>query len=340
MFFLGEYQVKRRDVMIAGAAATMAVSTSQKSSLAKEQERLKLTAELCESFVGPTFIATWPFGKASCDRGKAVYQDAGNMRDAIELGIQVTELDESNASVGVGGAPNANGIVQLDACFMDGRRQTAGSVAAIEDFPNPISVARRVMEESKHVMLVGQDAGKFAASQGFERKNILTESAKRKWLAWRAQNPAGKAKLEHGTHDTIAMLGVGSDQHIVGGCSTSGLAYKTPGRVGDSPLIGGGLYVDGAVGAAGATGIGENILRYCGSFLTVEFMRQGMTPTEACEATIKRIADGEQKAPKDLSVNFIAINKDGVVGGAGTDNFHFAVTDARKSVVIATKPIR
>ncbi len=163
---------------------------------------------------------------------------------------------------------------------------------------------------------------------------MLTEKSRKRWLEWKAAQSSGVSAADK-SHDTIALLGVGSDSHLCGGCSTSGLAFKLPGRVGDSPLIGGGLYVDGEVGAAGATGVGENILRYCGSFLIVEFMRQGKSPTDACEAAIRRIAAGDGKAPSALSVNFVAVNKAGTIGAAGTDKeFIAAVVDARRSVLV------
>jgi N4-(beta-N-acetylglucosaminyl)-L-asparaginase len=277
----------------------------------------------------PIFIATWPFGQAACERARSVLSSGHSLLDAIERGINLTELDETIDSVGYGGLPNAAGVVQLDASFMDGRRQQAGAVAALEGFPNPISVARRVMEQTKHVLLVGRDAAEFATRSGFATRDLLTPTARSAWEQWKT------AQQSVPTHDTIALLGLAADGHLAGGCSTSGLAYKLPGRVGDSPLIGSGLYVDGQVGAAGATGVGENVLRYCGSFLIVEFMRQGMTPTEACAAAIRRIAAGDRRPPAELSVNFIAVNAAGTVGAAGTDaNFQCAVVDGQHSRLV------
>ncbi len=282
----------------------------------------------------PRFIATWKFGQPACDKSLAVLQSGGSLRDAVERGINVTELDESNRSVGVGGNPNADGVVQLDACFMDGQNQQSGSVACLEGYPNPISVARKVMESTRHVMLVGHDAAEFARRQGFASRNLLTPAAKQAWESWQQKQREEGVTATPDNHDTIALLGVDKAGALVGGCSTSGLAYKLPGRVGDSPIIGSGLYVDGKVGAAGATGVGENVMRYCGSFLVVEFMRQGMTPTQACEATIKRIAEGEDRAPSELSVNFVALNASGQVGAAGTDGgFRCAVVGPTHSVV-------
>ena len=271
----------------------------------------------------PLFIATWKFGLPACIQSLETLIKTESVLDAIEMGIRVAEADPSVDSVGVGGAPNANGVVQLDACFMDGATHRAGSVAALENFPHPISVARRVMEKTKHVLLVGAGAAEFATEQGFESQVLLTEKQKRRWQDWKAQQsketePRAVLAVPP-NHDTIALLGIDSKGNIAGGCSTSGLAYKLPGRVGDSPIIGSGLYLDGEVGAAGATGIGENVMRHCGSFLIVELMRTGMDPTAACRATIERIAKTEKKKPADLHINFLAIDKKGRWGSAGTD---------------------
>lgn len=287
----------------------------------------------------PVFIATWPFGKPACDRSLQVLQESGSLFDAIEKGINVAELDESNQSVGYGGLPNADGVVQLDAVFMDGVRQQAGGVAGLEGCRTPISVARKVMEETPHALLVGDGAAAFAQAHGFDAQNTLTAKAEQAWKRWKA-NQAKKPSITD-QHDTIALLGLGADGHLVGGCSTSGLAYKLPGRVGDSPLVGSGLYVDGKVGAAGATGVGENVLRYCASFLIVEFMRQGVSPTDACEKAIRRVAEGEQKMPSELSINFVALDKSGRVGAAGTDKgFRYAVVTESKSEVLTPRLVK
>jgi isoaspartyl peptidase/L-asparaginase-like protein (Ntn-hydrolase superfamily) len=285
----------------------------------------------------PLFIATWPFGLPACQASLKTLNSGQSVLDAVEQGIKVAEADTEVDSVGVGGIPNAVGVVQLDACIMDGATHKAGAVAALEDYPHPISVARRVMEKTKHVFLVGRGAKEFAEKQGFEKQELLTQLQKEKWNKWLSE----QKKVPADSHDTIALLGIDQDKHIAGGCSTSGLAYKLPGRVGDSPLIGGGLYVDGEVGAAGATGIGENILRYCGTFLIVEFMRQGLDPTAACRAAIERIAKGDRKKPQDLSVNFIALDRQGRFGAAGTDEaFVAAVVTAQEAKLIKPELVR
>ncbi len=269
----------------------------------------------------PLFVSTWPFGKAANERSLEIFEGGGSVLDAVEMGIHVPEADSSNASVGLGGIPNAEGVVQLDACIMDGEGQRGGSVAGIEDILHPISVARKVMDETKHVMLVGEGARQFALSQGFEKVNLLTEEQRLKWEKWKEE----QHKADN--HDTIALLGVDANGHIAGGCSTSGWGYKLPGRVGDSPILGSGLYVDGQVGAAGATGLGENVMRYCASFLAVEYMRQGKHPQDACISAIKRVIEADPRPVEDLHINFVALDKQGRYGAAGTnEGFKYSVT--------------
>ncbi len=269
----------------------------------------------------PLLVSTWPFGKPANEDGLRAFEKSGSALDAVEQGIWNAEGDAGNSSVGLGGIPNAAGVVQLDACIMLGPGHKAGSVGSIEGIAHPISVARRVMEKTPHVMLVGAGAKEFALAQGFQEKVHLTEKQRQGWEKWKAEKGA-KAK----GHDTIALLFLAPDGTLAGGCSTSGLAYKMAGRVGDSPIIGSGLYVDNGVGAAGATGVGENVMRFCGSFMAVEFMRQGMHPQEACLKTIERIYQLDGRGI-DLSINFIAIDKKGRFGAAGSGKgFPYAVT--------------
>ncbi|MCH2180739.1 MAG: N(4)-(beta-N-acetylglucosaminyl)-L-asparaginase [Mariniblastus sp.] len=288
----------------------------------------------------PLFIATWPFGKASCEQAVKVVQRGGSMVDAIEQGIWVTEADVSNASVGIGGIPNADGQVELDACIMTGPDHNAGSVGGLQDVLHPISVARLVMEKTPHVMLVGEGAKQFAMEQGVSPTDLLTADQKKRWEAWKKQQGAEKPEIDEDHHDTIAMLGLDAQGNLYGGCSTSGWGYKMPGRIGDSPIIGSGLYVDNQVGAAGATGLGENVMRHCGSFLVVEMMRQGATPTEACEQAVGRIAELDPKNLGNLDINFIALNKQGVYGAAGTSQgFKYSMADPRQSQVLEAKAL-
>lgn len=333
----------------AGASATAAVLSSRTALEASESMNLGK----------PVFIATWPFGKASCEAAVKIVDNGGSMLDAIEKGIWVTESDVSNASVGIGGIPNADGQVELDACIMSGPNHNAGSVAGLRDFEHPISVARDVMEKTPHVMLVGDNAAKFAVKHGHRKKNLLTEQQKANWEAWKAKqeqqadeqaanrrdgnslgNVEARPIIDEQHHDTIAMLGLDAEGNLYGGCSTSGWGYKIPGRVGDSPIIGSGLYVDNQVGAAGATGLGENVMRYCGSFLVVEFMRQGDDPTTACQKAIERIAMLDPLSLGEISVNFIAISKSGEVGAAGTnDGFKYAVASPNESKILDAKAL-
>ena len=282
----------------------------------------------------PLAVSTWGFGKQSNEAALKVLMKGGSILDAVEQGIGAIE-SSGNGSVGLSGGPNAAGVVQLDACIMLGPGHKAGSVAGLEGIRHPISAARRVMEKTRHVMLVGEGARMFALEEGLESVEINPRERYEAWQKQRTSEPSKpSADKKKGEHDTIALLVLGSDGNIAGGCSTSGLGGKLPGRVGDSPIIGSGLYVDNEVGAAGATGLGENIMRYCGSFLVVEFMRQGLDPTEACRAAIRRIANQDPKG-FNLSANFVALDKRGRFGAAGTDRgFSYSVTAKTSSRVL------
>jgi N4-(beta-N-acetylglucosaminyl)-L-asparaginase len=277
----------------------------------------------------PLVVSTWPFGKASNDATMKILLDGGAILDAVERGIWVTEDAAPDGSVGLGGRPNAAGFVQLDSCIMFGPGHKAGSVAAIEGIRHPISAARRVMENTKHVMLAGEGARVFAIEQGLDSIPVDDREFYEKW---RQKRSAQRSKKPEG-HDTLALLALGTDGTIAGGCTTSGMAGKLPGRVGDSPIIGSGLYVDNDIGAAGATGVGENVMRYCATFMIVEFMRQGLSPHEAIVKTIQRIVQSEGR--DDLHINFVALDKHGRYGAAGTDGgFKFSVTTPSKSMVL------
>lgn len=279
---------------------------------------------------GPLVISTWPFGKHANDKAMAALAAGKSLIDAVELGIRETERVSADGSVGLGGRPNAAGYPQLDACIMDGPSRDAGAVAGIEGIVHPISAARHVMEKSQHVMLVGEGARWFALEHGVESVPIDDLASKKsKWIeGHRPEN------VDRNGHDTIALLVRDQDGHIAGGCSTSGAGGKLPGRVGDSPILGSGLYVDEEVGAAGATGIGENVMRYCGSFLVVEFMRQGMAPQAACEEAVHRIARLDPRGYK-LDICFVALDKVGRYGAAASNQqFPFAVATNGMSKVL------
>ncbi|MHB8522357.1 MAG: N(4)-(beta-N-acetylglucosaminyl)-L-asparaginase [Limisphaerales bacterium] len=284
----------------------------------------------------PLIVSTWGFGKPANEVALKVLLQDGALLDAVEQGIRLTESDQANPSVGLRGTPNAAGVVQLDACIMSGLGHRAGSVAALEGIRHPISAARRVMEKTPHVMLVGEGARMFALEEGLESVAADTRELYETWRQKRAaqKRPSAASKPRDKNHDTLALLILGSDGNIAGGCSTSGLGGKLPGRVGDSPIIGSGLYVDNEVGAAGATGLGENVMRYCGSFLVVEYMRQGLPPEEACLETIRRIARQDPKGV-DLSINFVALDKHGRYGAAGTgQGFEYSVTTRTSSRIL------
>ncbi len=266
------------------------------------------------------------WGRKVLEPGWKILNDNGSLLDAIESSSMVTELDPEDQSVGYGGLPNEQGIVQLDASFMDGKTHNCGSVAALENIKTPSAVARLVMERTDHIHLVGQGALDFAKMHGFKEENLLTEKSRLRWLKWKENlsdnddylPPAdNKYEEEDRPTGTINVLGIDKNGDLAGCTTTSGLFGKIPGRIGDSPIIGAGLYVDNEVGAAGATGRGEEILRTCGSFFVVEQMRNGKTPQEACEALCKRIIDingGKEKV--DFNDKIIAVNKNGEVGCA------------------------
>jgi N4-(beta-N-acetylglucosaminyl)-L-asparaginase len=320
--------MSRRKFVSHTAVGLAAASAALSSTRAADSGRKKNSA--------PLIVSTWPFGKASNEAALKVLSGGGSNLDAVEQGIWVTESDVTNHSVGLSGTPNAAGVVQLDACIMDGPGHRAGSVAAIEGIRHPISAARRVMDKTKHVMLVGEGARLFALEEGLESIEVNSRELNEKWLKSRAKVP--KAKPDN--HDTIALLILGTDGNLAGGCSTSGLGGKLPGRVGDSPILGSGLYVDNDVGAAGATGVGENVMRYCASFMIVELMRGGAHPADACLETIRRIARIDPKNLSDLSINFIALDKHGRFGAAGTDHgFAYSVTTKTSSEALPNPAI-
>ncbi|WKN30512.1 N(4)-(beta-N-acetylglucosaminyl)-L-asparaginase [Porifericola rhodea] len=257
----------------------------------------------------PVVVSTWRHGLAANEAAWKVLSKGGRALDAVEAGVMVTEA-EDNLSVGYGGLPDRDGRVTLDACIMDENGE-CGAVACLEEIMHPISVARLVMEKTPHVMLVGEGAQEFALSQGFKKENLLTERSKKAWKEW-LKEAEYKPIINIENHDTIGMLALDEEGNLSGACTTSGLAYKMHGRVGDSPIIGAGLFIDNEVGAATATGMGEAIVKICGAHLIVELMRQGYSPQEACEVAIKRIS--KQKNAKDIQIGFLALGKNGEVG--------------------------
>ena len=259
----------------------------------------------------PIVIATWDVPEAT-EKAWELLDSGKTSLDAVEQGVMVEEADENNQTVGKGGRPDRDGNVTLDACIMD-KDGNCGSVVYLQNILHPVSVARKVMEETPHVMLAGKGAEQFAYSTGFKKENLLTEKSKQEWLQWKKTSKY-EPVINIENHDTIGMLAIDQNGDIAGACTTSGMAYKISGRVGDSPIIGAGLFVDNEIGAATATGLGEEVVRTVGSFLVVELMRQGKSPQQACEAAVQRIVD-KNKDKLDFQIGFIAINKRGETGG-------------------------
>ena len=272
---------------------------------------------------GPVVLSTWKHGMMANDRAWQVLQGGGTVLDAVEHGVAVVEADFTNRSVGLGGWPDRDGIVTLDACIQDhdGR---AGAVAFIQNFQHPISIARAIMERTPHVMLVGIGAEKWAMANGFDRMKVDIPEVRQAWQEWLRTSeyqpdvnienrPSGMPKGGKDNHDTIGMIAMDAEGRLAGSCTTSGMAWKVHGRVGDSPIIGAGLFVDGDVGAACATGVGELVMRTAGCHGVVELMRQGVEPEEACREVVRRII---RKHPglKEHQVGFLALRSDGVHG--------------------------
>jgi len=272
----------------------------------------------------PIVISTWSHGIPANEASIKILENNGSALDAVEEGVRVTEADAENQSVGLGGRPDSEGNVTLDACIMDSDGN-AGSVGFLQNIKHPISVARKVMEETDHVMLAGKGALKFALKNGFKRENLLTEESRKGWLEWKKNNRIKESWGPNDDHDTITSLAQDNEGNLSGACTTSGLAYKLHGRVGDSPIIGAGMYVDNEVGAAGATGVGELVMKTCGSFLVVELMRQGYSAMEACNEAVDRIIKQEDGKTK-LQVGYIALGKDGSIGYASIQKgFQYAL---------------
>lgn len=288
--------------VVAGAKA-MANSLSTTESNIQKQDSIQQNQL-------PLVIATWNVPNAT-DAAYEVLRNGGSALDAVEQGCRVEEANAEGQSVGIGGLPDRDGNVTLDACIMNPQGDY-GAVVYLQNIKHPISVARKVMEETPHVIMAGTGAEKFAVSQGFPRENLLTEASEKAWKQWLIEaNYKPIINIEN--HDTIGMLTIDKNGDIAGGCTTSGLAYKMAGRVGDSPIIGSGLFIDNEIGGATATGLGEEVLKTVGSFLIVELMRQGRSPQEACEEAIGRIVS-KNKNYKDFQVGYIAVNKKGEIG--------------------------
>ncbi len=313
----------------------------------------------------PVVISTWDAGLAANKGAWEVLSKNGSALDAVEAGVMVTE-STTNCCVGLGANPDRDGIVTLDASIMD-HQWNCGSVGALERIKHPISVARRVMEKTPHVLLVGQGAQQFAVAEGFALEPpVLSDDAKKTYEQWLKKSeykpiinientksaehggsggsgehgPSAPARLPNGewNHDTIGMVAMDSGGNLSGSVTTSGMGFKMRGRLGDSPVIGAGLFVDNEIGAATSTGQGEDVIRMCGSHTVVEYMRQGMSPEEACKAAVEKVARIKKEKAKDIQVAFIAINKKGETGGyALQKGFSYALKNNSEERMVTVK---
>lgn len=315
----------RRDFLKTAAMATAAAALpSLADEIVSQKESFSIKG------TKPIVLSTWNFGLQANVAAWEVLKNNGKALDAVEAGVKIPEGDPTERSVGYGGRPDRDGRVTLDACIMD-ENSNIGAVGCLEHIKHPISVARAVMEKSPHVMLVGEGALQFALAQGFKKENLLVADSEREWKEWlKTSEYKPIANIEN--HDTIGMIALDAKGDLSGACTTSGMAFKMHGRLGDSPIIGAGLYVDNEIGAATATGHGEEVVRIAGSHLVVELMRQGKSPQKACEEAVARIVNLSKKRNKDLKdiqVGFIALNKKGEFGSYCLQGgFNYAVHDA------------
>jgi N4-(beta-N-acetylglucosaminyl)-L-asparaginase len=314
--------------------------------------------------MNPIVISTWKHGIPANEKAWETMSNGGNSLDAVEFGVKVAEDDPEVLSVGYGALPDNEGRLTLDAAIMDWKARI-GAVIFVEHIKNPVSVARLILENTEHTILAGEGAYKFALRNGFKPDILHTENSIRKYNEWKAlgwgksqeyhtddfslptKEEIEKNKLginDDGNHDTIGMVAMDKDGHISAACTTSGTAWKLHGRVGDSPIIGAGLYVDGEVGGASATGRGEECIRACGSFLVVEMMRQGKTPQEACEIAARRVIKlnllSHKNRDNDFQIGFIALNIKGEYGAVSVrDGFQYAVYKDGNNELIDSKYI-
>jgi len=298
------------------------------------------SATTIESGEKPIVLSTWNHGLAANDGAWKILSAGGHALDAVEQGVSVTESDFTNRSVGLGGRPDRDGKVTLDACIMD-HRHRAGGVAFLQNIEHPIQVARKVMETTPHVLIVGEGAYRFALENGFKPVDfeVPIPEVKKDWEKW-LETSQYKPIINIENHDTIGMIAMDVNGDLSGACTTSGLAYKVHGRVGDSPIIGAGLYVDNEIGAATATGVGEAVIRIAGSHTVVEMMRQGATPDEACKEAVERIIRKHENVD-GLQVGFLAIDKHGRYGGYSIyKGFDFALRTTSKNEMVESKYLR
>jgi len=318
----------RREFIKKTALGTIAISTGLGCRKNAENTQDNPEAAFVKTQKKPLIISTWNHGLPANEETWKQLKNGKPVLDAIEAGMKIPEGDPKVRSVGYGGYPDREGKVTLDACIMD-HNSNCGSVCFLEGIKHPISVAKRVLQNTPHVMLSGKGALQFALAEGFVEENLLTVEAEKEWKKWLEESKY-KPVINIENHDTISMLVIDEDGNLSGGCTTSGAAWKMHGRVGDSPIIGAGLFLDNEVGAAAATGLGEAVIRTAGSAMVVELMRQGKTPFDACKEIVERIYN-KHKNHKDLEylqVGFIAVNKNGEYAGFSLrSGFNYAIYD-------------
>jgi N4-(beta-N-acetylglucosaminyl)-L-asparaginase len=323
--------MKRRKFLKNASLSTAAIAIaptilSCKDSVNETDKETVATLDTANNI--PLVIATWDVKEATA-KAWGVINNGGNALDAVEQGCMVEEANEKGQSVGKGGLPDRDGNVTLDACIMD-KNGNCGAVVYLQNITHAVSVARKVMEDTPHVMLAGDGARQFAISQGFQPEDLLTEASKKAWENWKLTSEY-KPIINIENHDTIGMLVIDKNGDISGACTTSGLAYKMAGRIGDSPIIGSGLFVDNEIGGCVATGLGEEVVKTVGSFLVVELMRQGKSPQEACEEAISRIVNKPNSDYKNFQVGYIAVNKQGETGSYAIHQY-FSMTKFQDDV--------
>ena len=287
-------------------------------------------------------IATWDMAYNGVLKGKEILENNGQSSKAIEIAIKDVEDNPEYTSVGYGGLPNEHGEVELDAAFMNGDTMSIGALAGMKDFKNPISIAMKLSEEKYNNFLVGTGAEEYAHLNGFERRNMLSQKAKEIWVN-KSQEVAKTGLSAYDGHDTVCMVSVDSNKSLVVGTSTSGLFMKRKGRVGDSPVAGGGYYADSNIGGAAATGLGEDITKACISYEIVRLMEEGCHPQEACDTAIRKFTEKyvakNGKEPRHISV--IAMNKDGQWGaGTNLDGYTFVVATSEEEPCVYTTKYR